>query len=537
MKEERERLNTWANTIECIAIHISEAQSGLHGYYCQGCGREMIAKKGSIIMHHFAHDPKDVENKGKCTYSDESYRHKLAKETLQRIKKIKVPTLYKYPPIGEEGRPLKLRDAEFIHAHSVHIEVPFYEDEHGNISNGHLTGGLSDNQRFLLVQPDVVFFDENNRPILFIEIVATHKPDVHKISKIKSLGINTVQITVPQGSPQEIEDAFFVTNRTKWVYNYEQDQATYIRTSQGGAEDIPPLDEDQRKLLEAGESYECRAFQIRDLIRGINKCLASQPYTEFSNYLREELRRVERNTEANRERLRDIQNGHKKRIEEEFALERKDVEQQERAITEASKLLDEKHTDLESRYYRKRGELEQSQKNYRAECEDEIERITEEFERLGTNAVDFRTRSEEIRREEADLEQRYRDQIERIEGDSRSRTENISELERRKGGLPEQFRQLETELRAEFNRKTESFGRYFEQRKSGIREEFEQNRRESTHAIETRDSKRVSRVQGRLRHIFETREKLLATRERKVAYTRLLKFRELFETGAYKDWI
>jgi hypothetical protein len=46
----------------------------------------MQAKKGDKKSHNFAHDPKDVDTKGKCTYSDETYRHKLAKEVFQVIK-------------------------------------------------------------------------------------------------------------------------------------------------------------------------------------------------------------------------------------------------------------------------------------------------------------------------------------------------------------------------------------------------------------------------------------------------------------------
>ena len=52
------------------------------------------------IRHHFAYDPKDAENKGKCSFSDETYRHQLAKDSLQYIKQITVPALYKYSPVA-----------------------------------------------------------------------------------------------------------------------------------------------------------------------------------------------------------------------------------------------------------------------------------------------------------------------------------------------------------------------------------------------------------------------------------------------------
>ena len=81
-----------------VVRFISDVKSGKHGYRCLQCGGELVAKKHKDRLDHFAHDPKDVSRLGKCTYSDETYRHKIAKEILQRIKQIKVPALYKLPP-------------------------------------------------------------------------------------------------------------------------------------------------------------------------------------------------------------------------------------------------------------------------------------------------------------------------------------------------------------------------------------------------------------------------------------------------------
>lgn len=536
MEEAIHENNVYARNIENVVKHISEVESGRKGYYCMGCGREMQAKKGEKRAKHFAHDPKDVLNKGKCTYSDETYRHKLAKEILQRIKQIKVPPLYKYPPPGIEGRPYKLRDSEFISTESVQIELTFFEDEEGCIDYGKNINLQPSSDKFLLIKPDVTFFDESENPILLIEIVATHKITDEKLSRIKKLGINTIQITIPKDSPEEIENTFFKTTRTQWVYSYEQEQTTYIQPSKGDNEGIPPLDDFQRKLLEAVESYECRASQIRNLIRGLNKCLESQPYSDFKRHLGEEIQRVERNAEGHRERLHELQEGHERSIKEEFELEEGDVARQEEAVSAESRLLDEKRRELEDRYYRKKEELEREQKEYRSEFQPKIEQIEGEFERLGTSASNFGGRSIEIKREEAEFERFIRNEINRIEEDTRATADAIAEIEARRAALSEKYTGIETELRAEFERKAIAIERYGEQTVASDRDEFERNRRESVTAIETRDSKRVSRVQGRLRNIFETRNKLLTLRKRKITYTRLRKFRELFETGTYKSW-
>ena len=121
--------NVFAFNIKNEVVHVSEVESGRKGYYCMGCRREMQAKKGEIMIHHFSHDPKDTIKKGKCTFSDETYRHKLAKDILQRIKELKVPALFKYPPKGTEGRPDKIKDSTTIVAHTVRNELFFYEDD------------------------------------------------------------------------------------------------------------------------------------------------------------------------------------------------------------------------------------------------------------------------------------------------------------------------------------------------------------------------------------------------------------------------
>ena len=183
MEENRHENNVYAFDIKNIPKHISEVESGKKGYYCMGCGREMQAKKGGILTHHFAHDPKDILKKGKCIYSDETYRHKLAKEILQRIKQIKVPNLYKYPSLGIEGKPNKLREAWTVVASTVKNELTFYEDENGTICYGRDIV-FEGTEKFLLIKPDVTFFDKDENPILLIEIVATHKIDKNKLIKI-----------------------------------------------------------------------------------------------------------------------------------------------------------------------------------------------------------------------------------------------------------------------------------------------------------------------------------------------------------------
>ena len=127
--------NVFAKKVDDVVIHISDAESGRNGYFCLGCGGIMQAKKGKIKIHHFSHEPKDVTQTGKCTYSDETYRHKLAKEILLRIKQIKVPAVYKFPPKDFAGVANKIKDLEIIHASKVEIGLYFYESDDGTVKH------------------------------------------------------------------------------------------------------------------------------------------------------------------------------------------------------------------------------------------------------------------------------------------------------------------------------------------------------------------------------------------------------------------
>jgi len=158
VNEKEEIQNTYASNVEDNIIHISEAESGRKGYFCLGCKREMqaVISKMANRISYFRHD--FTANKGlpKCTYSDETYRHKLAKEILLRLKMIKVPALYKYPPKNIEGQPVLIEESKYVTAHHVEQELSFFENEEGVI-NWNKTINIANAN--LLVRPDIIFFN------------------------------------------------------------------------------------------------------------------------------------------------------------------------------------------------------------------------------------------------------------------------------------------------------------------------------------------------------------------------------------------
>lgn len=506
---------TFARTIKNEEIHISQAESGKQGYYCIDCGLEMQAKKGDKKMHHFSHDPKDISIKGKCTYSNETYRHNLAKRILEEIKQIKVPAIYKYPPYNEEGRPNKIRDAFTITAISAKSEITFYENNKGVICWGKKESIDDDMGEYLLIKPDVAFFDSNYNPILLIEIVVTHKVDAEKLSKIRRLGINTIQVTVPKDSPEEIRNNFYTTNRTQWIYNYEQEAATYIRVPEGDSQGIPQIDEFQRELLKSIESYACRKAQIGNLLRGIRKCMETEQYRGIIQSVRDELLRVEGNTERDSDKLRTIQDSHRKQIEERYAREATRLDNEERELSKEEGELDNKNSVLERRY------INLEELYWRRKRE-----IGGEQEKLWGDTNNPEERISEIGREEAIISANERIVREQYNQDSRKEAASIEQIEQRRTNLPEQYKNIE-----------EAVGREFESRKEEVRREFEDLRKQSFEAVEIQDFRGCPRLSERIKNILDARRVIDDIETEILTYRKLQAAKTIFDSRSYKDWV
>jgi hypothetical protein len=525
----KEENNVYATNIEGDVLHVSDAKSGKQGYYCLGCQRELQAVKSKLAnrISYFRHDPKATKGKGKCTFSDETHRHKIAKEILQRIKRIKVPPLYKYPPKKGNGQANLLSKAKFIEAYSVENERYFYENEDGKILWG-LRPEVSD--KYLLIKPDVTFFNKEYEPILFIEIVATNKVSEEKKVKLKRLGVDTISIRVPKGSPEEIEESLLQTVNTKWIYNYEQECTEYIPVPESNSEGIPPIDEEQRKLFE--ETYSCRSSQINNLIRTIKRCLESKPYADIERAIRDELSRVEKNTDRDKERLQRLEGTLRKRIDRKHRehFEQLKLEEEEFELEESE--FQQRFEDLEQRYKSKRDKLE-------------IEEATVEFELKGEVEGDgnrrktFDERENEIKQATKEAEQ-----LVRLE------EESIRNIERETEELPEKYRKIEQELRQRFEHYEEyeknEIGKFqseekalrgrFESEREELESKFEELRRQSLKQFEKRDFGIDSQFSRELKKTITYRESVNNLNKDVISIARIRRAREYIRNGAYKNW-
>ena len=523
--------NDWAyNENFTYHIHISEAKSGLNGYYCLGCKKEMQAAKGLKRIHYFRHHAKNVDKDNtECVVASRNYRELIARDILQRLKQLKVPDVYKFPSMGQGGKPMLLQKSETIVAHKVKSEITFYEDENCVVQFGQ---NPEVDQRFLLIRPDITFFNKKEEPILLIEFVVTHKIDDEKRLKLKRLGLNTVQIIIPKRPENEIEAALKSQTKVKWVYNEIEANTEYIFVSEATNNGIWSIDDDQRNIFE--ESYKCRASQLKYLIRSVKRALESQSYNRTEQLFESEISRVEKATAAEQQRLGKLETGIDNEVQLQYADQFIELDRQRGKLDESEKEFRRHIEGLEERYRTKDDKIRGEQEEIRGDQEglNDIKRrelenggteesIRERFRRAGEELRhDFEITSEDLKRS-IDREIEYKGKLSEDEaklpgffkqleskeyenfaierdrnrnwfralndGEERILSEDISkeeaslkELQLKEGTLAEEFGELEERERARFREEEASLIAEEKRYQESIREELIKEFREST---------------------------------------------------------
>lgn len=493
-RNENDFQNDWAfNDDFTRHIHISEAKSGLNGYYCLGCKKEMLAAKGTKRVHYYRHHAKNVDNDNtECVVASRKYRERIARDILQRLKELKVPEVFKLPPIGQEGMSMLLKPSETIKAHKVKSELTFYEDEDCRISWGQ---NPDIDERYLLIRPDITFFNHNDEPILLIEFVVSHKIDDEKRIKLKRLGFNTVQIIIPKRPEDEIERALKSINKVKWVYNEIEANTNYIFVSETADNGVWSIDDDQRNIFE--ESYKCRASQLKYLIRTVKRALESQSYKRTEHLFRSEISRIEKATASEQQRLGELEARMDSEVRDQFTEQLVDVEKQKRKLDDSESEFQGYSKGLDERYQLKREEIEVEQQGINDDKRAELEnggteesirqrfngaskKSGEDFERAAGNFEQNIQRGiksqEELSQETGELTGSFarleREEQERS-GISRTRAEEWVKMLYRseEENLSENIRTEESHIK-ELRAKEEAFSNEFGQLEEQARESF-----------------------------------------------------------------
>ncbi|SNX54228.1 topoisomerase DNA-binding C4 zinc finger domain-containing protein [Thermoanaerobacterium sp. RBIITD] len=171
--------------------HISEVKQGKEcNCICPYCGQDLLAKKGNIRSHHFAHV------KEECKYAFETSIHMYIKEILSKNNKIYVP--------GHN-----FAKEMYLHYNRVELETRF--------------GGII---------PDIAIYAGKQSKPLLIEVNVTHPIDDDKLEKIINMGISVLQINICDSNfdfynfdKKDLEDIILhKTDFKEWAYNAYEDR-------------------------------------------------------------------------------------------------------------------------------------------------------------------------------------------------------------------------------------------------------------------------------------------------------------------------
>ena len=189
-------------------VHVSQVPSGLAcGCVCPACEAPLVARKGEVLRHHFAHRGLDAA----CRYALETNLHAMAKEVLARERRLvlfdQVVELGGFQKVAFEGREMTF-DA-------VRLERRI----------GHIV-------------PDVVLTVGERE--LLVEVFVTHRCDAKKIEKIRAAGLPTLEIDLSKCrglSPEEVELELVETAPRSWIFNrrieeVKRELETYIAARQ-----------------------------------------------------------------------------------------------------------------------------------------------------------------------------------------------------------------------------------------------------------------------------------------------------------------
>lgn len=140
-------------------IDITEAASGLAcDCRCPGCGAVVVARKGKRRAHHFAHARGAV-----CANALESALHRLAKEILEKERKIRLPA------VGVTGHPEWRLGATSFAYQRVYVE-----------------------KRLRGLRPDLLV-EGGGRPLL-VEVAVTHRSGWDKVRQLHRQNLAAVEV-------------------------------------------------------------------------------------------------------------------------------------------------------------------------------------------------------------------------------------------------------------------------------------------------------------------------------------------------------
>ena len=173
--------------------HVSLVPSGLAcGCRCPACDAPLVAKRGALKMHHFAHAA-DSD----CVSSVETALHLAAKEILEQRKQLVLPA----------------------------VEAKLYSARHSSIlapEQAYALDRVHLERRVGSIVPDVIAYIRGRA--LAIEIRVTHAVDTTKAAHFQAIGLSSVEIDLSRAprtfTLEELEPLVVGPGKHKsWVFN------------------------------------------------------------------------------------------------------------------------------------------------------------------------------------------------------------------------------------------------------------------------------------------------------------------------------
>jgi hypothetical protein len=200
-------------------LSIREVESGLAcNCTCPSCHALLVAKKGRVKTHHFAH-----YNSEECSGAVETALHLAAKEILKKAGGLMLPALeLDFYEVFDESLFTSDYQKNYEHPDLKGLYRSFIE-----ILDAQMLSYDKVESEILLegIRPDIIVYSKG-KPLL-VEIGVTHFVDVVKLEKIEQLGISAIEIDLSYlqdgFTDKELEEAVLskAYNRD-WIYNKKQ---------------------------------------------------------------------------------------------------------------------------------------------------------------------------------------------------------------------------------------------------------------------------------------------------------------------------
>lgn len=156
-----------------VVVGVSQVASGLAcRCLCPSCGEPLVAKKGGLVQHHFAH-----QSGTECPGAHETALHLAAKQAIARRRELLLPAVL--ASFQTSRPPLEVESAERAIFDTVALEV---------------------------AAAGMIFDALCERPVspLIVEIRVTHAVDAAKRAKLRELGRAAIEVNL-SGLPHDLD--------------------------------------------------------------------------------------------------------------------------------------------------------------------------------------------------------------------------------------------------------------------------------------------------------------------------------------------